>query len=136
MGYWRDEQLRTQIISKFLEIPVTAAANAGSVIVATVTGQDINIESVILRSNGATTADLTTAAIKAGASAVIEIIGAGVATQAELDAEDKQVAAITKVSLEATKTIIIDLQGTGATAVDFTVIVEYGTAGTNGGYLV
>lgn len=119
---------RTQI----KEFNITSAANAGSVVVATATTDDLIIDSIILRSNGATTADLTTAAIETGTGT--EIIGADVALQAELNAEDKQVAAITKISLPLVKTIIIDLQGTGATAVDFNVIIEY-KAITDGGTL-
>ena len=116
------------------EFAITAAANAGVTTVATVTTQPCLIKSVSLRSNGPTTGDLTTAAIEGGASQVIEFVGIAVAIQANLDAIDKQVSWDGAVVLPATKTITIDLQGGGATAVDFTVKIEY-EACVDGGYL-
>lgn len=111
---------------------VTSAANAGVVTVATVTDQPVLIKSIVLHSNGATTSDLTSAAIEGGASQVVEFIGAGIAIQADLDAADKQVAWTGAVRLAATKTVVVDLQGTGATAVDFTVTIEYKAAVADG----
>lgn len=116
------------------EFSITAAANAGVTTIATITAQPCLIKSIVLHSNGATTADLTSAAIKGGASQVVEFISAAAAVQADLDAADKQVAFSGAVRLAATKTIDIDLQGTGATAVDFTVLIEYESA-VDGGNL-
>lgn len=116
------------------EFSITAAANAGATIIATITDQPCLIKSIVLHSNGATTADLTSAAIEGGASSVIEFINTTIAIQANLDAADKQVAFAGVVRLAATKTITIDLQGTGATAVDFTVSIEY-EATVDGGIL-
>lgn len=116
------------------EFSITAAANAGLTDIATITTQPCLIKSIVLHSDGATTADLTSAAIEGGASSVIEFISAAAAVQADLDAADKQIGWDGVIRLAATKTITIDLQGTGATAVDFTVIIEY-MATVDGGYL-
>jgi len=123
--------------TQILEVSVTSAANAGNVTVATVNTQPCLINSVVLHADAAQTGDLTTAAIYAGAGNVITLIGPGDATQANLDAMDKQIGKtfdLGGVRLAATKTIVIDLLGTGATAVDLTVTIVY-AACANGGYL-
>ncbi len=116
------------------EFSITAAANAGLTTVATITDQGCWIEGIIEHSDGATTADLTSAAIKGGASQVVEFISAVVAIQADIDAENKQVGWDGVVWLPAGATIVIDLQGTGATAVDLTVPIKYRSS-VDGGYL-
>jgi hypothetical protein len=120
---------------QIFEKNITAAANAGSTTVGTITTAGIIIEKVILKSNGVTTVDLTSAAIKGGASAVIEFIDAATAVKASIDVDDEQLKYEGAVALDTTKTIIIDLQGTGATAVDLDVIIMY-RAISDGGYLV
>ena len=125
---------RSAGVRQVKEFSVTAAANAGVTTIATVTTQPCLIKSIVEHSDGATTANLTSAAIKGGASQVVEFISAAVAVQADFDAADKQVAWDGAVRFAATKTIVIDLQGTGATAVDFTVTIEY-EAAVDGGYL-
>ena len=122
-------------VTQIKEIPITAAANAGLTTIATITNQPCLIKSIVLLSNGATTGDLTSAAIEGGATQVVEFIIAAVAIQADLDAEDKQVSWIGAVKLGVGKTITIDLQGTGATPVDFTVAIEYEST-IDGGHLV
>lgn len=117
------------------EFSITAAANAGVTTIATITGQPCDIDSVALHSNGATTGNLTSAAIEGGVGQVVEFISAANATQANLDAADKQVAWTGAVRLATGKIISIDLQGTGATAVDFTITIKY-RAVVTGGYLV
>lgn len=116
------------------EFAIAAAANAGVTTIATITDQACLIKSIVLRSNGVTTADLTSAAIEGGAASVIEFISAAAAATANINAEDEQVSFSGNISLAATKTITIDLQGTGATVVDFTVTIEY-EASVNGGFL-
>lgn len=116
---------------------ITSAANAGDVTVATVTTQPCMIKRLVLRSNGATTANLTTAAIYGGAGKVITFIDQSTGSLANINAADKQVSWITQggaVSFAATKTIIITLTGTGAAAVDLQVDIEY-YAIADGGYL-
>ena len=124
--------------TQILEVSVTSAANAGNVTVATINTEACVIQSVILHADAAQTADLTTAAIYGGAGNVITFIGPGDATQANLNAADKQVAwvpgAMGTVRLGATKTITIDLQGTGNTVVDLTVTIVF-AACANGGHL-
>ena len=129
-GPAKREAGRTQI----KEIPITAAANAGLTTLATITEQPCLIKSIVIRSNGATTADLTTAAVKGGASQAVTFINALDILQADIATEDDQVGWDGAVSLPATKTVVIDLQGTGATAVDLTATIEY-VAVIDGGYL-
>ncbi|MFC1910460.1 hypothetical protein ACFLXC_04130 [Chloroflexota bacterium] len=120
----------TQIFNK----NITSAANAGDVTVATITTQACLIKRVVLRSNGATTADLTSAAIYAGASKVVTIIDAASGARANIAAADQQVSWTGAVALDATKTVVITLAGTGATAVNLDVDIEY-EAIADGGYL-
>ncbi len=120
--------------SQILEVPITAAANGGITTVATVTTQPCLIESVVIHADAAQTGDMTTCAVEGGVGQVVEFIGVGDATQANLDAADKQVAWTGAVRLAATKIIYIDLQGTGATAVDLTITIKY-RAAVDGGYL-
>ncbi|MBU2647527.1 hypothetical protein KKI24_22660 [bacterium] len=120
--------------SQIKEVSITAAANAGLTTLATVTDQPCLIKSIVLHSDGATTSDLTSAAIKGGASQAVEFIPAAVAIQSELDAENKQVGWSGAVRLPATATIVVDLQGTGDTAVDLTATIEYVPC-VEGGYL-
>lgn len=126
----RREHGKTQIA----EFSITAAANAGVTTIATITSQPCLIKSITLHADTAQTGDLTSAAIKGGASQVIEFISAATAAQANLDAIDKQVDFTGAKRLAATKTLAIDLQGTGAIDVDLTVTVEY-EACVDGGYL-
>jgi len=121
---------RTQIFEK----SITSAANAGDVIVATITTQPCLIESVVIHADAAQTADMTSCGIFGGAGKVITFISAADAVQASLNAADKQVAWTGAVRLAATKTIVISLVGTGATAVDLTIVVKY-RASVSGGYL-
>ena len=116
------------------EVSITSAANAGDVTVATVTTQPCIIDSIIIHADAAQTADMTTCAITGGASKVITFISTNDATQANLNAADKQVAWVGAVRLAATKTIVISLPGTGATAVDLTISITYHAA-VSGGYL-
>jgi len=121
--------------TQIIEVSVTAAANAGVTTVATVTTQPCLIKSAVIHADAGQTADMTSCALEGGGSQVVEFIGSGSAIQASLSAADEQVSWTGAVRLAATRTITIDLQGTGATAVDLTVIIEY-AACADGGYLV
>jgi len=121
-------------VTQVTEFSVTANANAGVTTVTTITTQPCLIKSIVLHSDGVTTADLTSAAIKGGAAQVVEFISAATAAKANIDAANEQVSWTGAVRLPATTTIAIDLQGTGATAVDFTVTIEY-MACVDDGYL-
>lgn len=121
---------RTQIKT----ISITSAANAGAVTLATVTTQSCIIKSIVIRSEGATTADLTSAAVSGGAAGVLVMISSGTATQAALNAADKQVSFSGVRVIPATGTISMDLQGTGATAVALKATIEYYST-VDGGYL-
>ncbi|MDD5412550.1 MAG: hypothetical protein PHF31_14260, partial [Methylobacter sp.] len=104
--------------------------------IATVTYQNCKINSVNVRANGATTADLTDIGVYGGAGKVITFINTTTGVRANLDAADKQVggAPDSGIILNVGKTIVMTLTGTGATAVDFTVTIEY-EALADGGYL-
>ncbi len=114
---------------------ITSAANVGAVTVATVTTQAVRIKSIVVRSNGALTADLTNITITGGAGAVVTFIDAVTGVRANIAAADQQVSWDGSVTLAATKTIVITLTGTGATAVDLQVDIGL-EAITDGGYLV
>lgn len=113
---------------------ITSAANAGAVTVATITTQACKIKSIVVRSNGATTADLTNITITGGAGTVVTFIDSVTGIRANIAAVDQEVAWVGAASLPATKTIIITLTGTGATAVNLQVDIEY-EAIVAGGYL-
>jgi len=120
--------------ASFFEKAITSAANAGDVTVATITDNPCQIESVVIHADAAQTADMTSCGVFGGASKVITFISAVDAVQASLDAADKQVAWSGVVRLAATKTIVISLVGSGATAVDLTIVLKYRPCGV-GGYL-
>jgi len=121
-------------VPQVIEVSITAAANAGLTTVATITTQPCVIDSIVIHADAAQTANMTTCAVKGGASQVVTFISTTDATQANLNAADKQVSWVGAVRLAATKTIIIDLQGTGVTAVDLTIVITY-HASVDGGYL-
>jgi hypothetical protein len=111
---------------------ITSAANAGAVTVATVTTQPCVIQSVVVRSNGATTADLTSIAVTGGASNVVTFLSAVEGVRANIAAADQQIFWEGAVTLAATKTIVITLVGGGATAVDLQVDILYRPIVTGG----
>lgn len=122
-------------VTKILEVSITIAANAAATTIATATAQPCLIKSIVVTANAAQTADLTSLNIKGGTSNVVTFINDATATQGNLDATSKQVAWTGAVRLAATKTITIDPTGTGATALNLTVTIEY-EACVAGGYLL
>lgn len=130
-----DEYRRERGVTQIEVITINAAANAGVSIIGEIFVNPCLIESIVLHADAAQTGDLTSAAIEGGASQVIEFIAAADALQADLDAENKQVAWDGAVYLPVGGQITIDLQGTGATAVDLKVSIKY-RAITDGGFLV
>ena len=119
---------------------ITAAANAGVTTVGTVTDNPVIIESAVIHANAAQTADMTSCGLFGGGSQVVTLISAATPVQASLDATDKQVSTGLDGNkgpwrLAATKTVAINLAGTGATAVNLTVIITY-YATVAGGYIV
>jgi len=127
---YRREYGRTQI----KEVSITANADAGVTTVATITTQPCMIKSVTIHADAAQTADMTTCAVEGGTNQVVEFIGTTDAIQANLDAADKQVGWTGAVRFAASEVITIDLQGTGATATDLTISIEYMSC-VDGGYL-
>jgi len=128
--------LRMSAATQIIQVPVTAPANAGDVVLATVTDQECSIGKVNVRSNGATTADLTNIGVYAGAGKVVTLIDSVTGARANIAAADQQVgnSPLGGVVLSPTKTIVITLTGTGATPVNLTVTIEY-KACVSGGYL-
>ena len=104
---------------------VTSAANAGDVVLATVATHPCIIDSIVIHADTASQTDLTSAAVSGGAGKVVTFIDATDAAKANLDAIDEQVAWTGAVHLAATKTIVMSLVGTGVTAVDLTVVINY-----------
>jgi len=131
----QDAKSRAVGVTQILEVAITEALNSGDKTLATVTGQACLIKSMVIHSVTAAHADMTTCAVTGGAAKVIEFIAVADATEANLDAIDKQVAWTGAVRLPATKTIIMSLVGVGANAADMIVTIEY-EACVAGGYLV
>lgn len=121
-------------VSGIIEVSVTSALNAGVTTIATITSQPCVIDSIVVHADTAAHADMTTCAVEGGASQVVTFISTTDATEANLNAIDKQVAWEGAVRLAVSKTITIDLQGTGDTAADLTVTITYHAA-VDGGYL-
>ena len=116
-------------------VAVTSAANAADLTLATVTGQKCRILAINVESNGATTADLTSIAVIGGTASVRTYIDAVTGLRANIAAADQEVYWNGSSVLDVGDTIVMDFTGTGATAVDLTVTIQY-TACVSGGYLV
>lgn len=114
---------------------ITSPANDGDVTVATITTQPCIIDSIIIHADTAVQTELTSAAISGGTSKVVTFINATDAAKANIDAIDEQVSWTGAVRLAATKTIVISLVGSGATAVDLSIIITFHSE-VDGGYLV
>jgi len=114
---------------------ITSAANAGDVNIATVTAQTCLIKRIIVRANAAQTGDLTKIGVYGGTGKVVTFIDDVTGVRANIAATDQQVYSSDPISLPATKTIVITLTGTGGTAVNLQIDIEY-EAVADGGYLV
>ena len=125
---------KTDLACQVFTKQITSAANAADVTVATITTQPCLIESIVVRSNGATTADLTSIGVYGGASKVVTFLTAVEGVRANIAAEDQQIFWSGAVTLAATKTIVITLTGGGATAVDLQVDIKFRPI-VAGGYL-
>lgn len=119
---------------QIFEKPITSAANAGDVVVATITDQPCFIESIIVHADVAQPAHMTTCAVAGGVDKVVVFIPVEDATQANLNAADKQVGWTGGVCLHVGKTIVISLVGSGTDPVDLTITIAY-RACISGGYL-
>ena len=115
------------------EITVTAAANAGATSIATFTGQGLLVESVTIRAGG-NNADMTSCEVRSGTAGKAVMVAAAVAIVASLNEEDEQVSGSGAWRIDAGETLVMDLQGSGATAVNLLVTVKY-RAVASGGYL-
>jgi hypothetical protein len=107
---------------------IYVAANIGTpVTIATAAVGSIEIVSVLIRSRGSTTTDFTSLDISGGTSARVELIPDSRATQAALASEGMQVVtdAEQRCVLKSGETLVANLDGTGATYVDFDVYVSY-----------
>ena len=127
--------MKKTAIIQFFTKQITNAANSADLILASITYKPCVIKSIIVKSNGATTADLTSIAVYGGTSNAITFIDSTSGAKANIDAVNKQVSWTGVVLLETSKTIIMDFTGTGATAIDLTVTIEY-FATVFGGYLI
>jgi hypothetical protein len=117
---------------------ITSAANAGDVTLATATAQKVIVHGLTLRSNGATTANLTNIAIYAATGKRVTLLTPAQGVLANLAADGNQVCVDFGQSgcqLNAGETIVATLTGTGATAVALTAYFTV-SAIVDGGYLV
>lgn len=118
-----------------LEVSVTSAADAvADTVLATGTTQPCIVESVIIRADAAQTADLVSCPIKGCTGEVVTLVNAGNATQANLDAQSKQISWTGSVYLNTGETLVMEHAGVGATALNLTVIIKY-RATADGGTL-
>ncbi len=116
-------------------VAVTANANAASdTTLGTGNTAGVTIDSVIVRAVAAQTADLTSCPIYGGVGKVVTFIAPGTATQANLDATDKQVSWTGAVSIATGKTLVMEHNGTGVTPLNQSITINY-HANTDGGYL-
>jgi len=123
-------------VNQVFQKAITSAANTnGLVTIATVTTAACLIKSIVVKAVTAAQADLTSAAVKGGASQAVTFISAVTAAKANITAVDQQVGYTGIVELAAGKTIVMDVQGTGATPVNLLVTIEY-EAAVDTGYLV
>lgn len=121
----------TQVFQK----SVTSAANTnGLVTLATITTAACLIKSIVVKAVTAVQTDLTSAAVKGGASQVITFLSATDAAVINITSIDQQVSWTGAVELAATKTIVMDVEGTGATAINLLVTIEF-EACVDAGYL-
>jgi len=139
---WKNAAAESNVIrgrrrgeSSVAEFSVTAAANAGVTVITSAKTKPCLVKSIVVHADAAQTADMTSCAIEGGTSQVIEFISSATAIQASLDATDKQVSWTGAVRLNIGSEITIDLQGTGATAVNLTITIEY-EACSDDGYLL
>lgn len=121
---------KTQIVNKAVAI----AANAANTVLLTATTAAVFIKSLTVYAVAAQTADLTNLIVTGAAGDVVTFIDAVTGAQANLDAAGKQVAWTGACYLPAGATIDMDPTGTGATALNLIVSVEY-MAAVNDGYL-
>ncbi len=116
-------------------VAVTANANAASdTTLGTANTQGVTIDSIIARAVAAQTANLTSCPIYGGVAKAITFIGPATATQADLDATDKQVRYMGAVDIATGKTLVMEHNGTGATPLNLSVTINY-HANVDGGYL-
>lgn len=116
-------------------IAVTAAANAASdTTLGTGNTAAVTIDSVIVRAVAAQTADLTSCPVYGGVGKVVTFVGPADATQANLDATDKQVSWTGAVNIATGKTLVMEHNGTGVTPLNLSVTINY-HADVDGGYL-
>jgi hypothetical protein len=121
---------------QYKQITVTSAANysnGGSYLtLGTVVGT-VSVESVVVKSTGDTTADLTSIAVFGGASRVVTFISAIDGARVNVAAADQQVSWDAGViELGNTKTIVMELLGTGATAVALLCTIGYRACSVGG----
>ncbi len=117
---------------QYLEVSVTSAANAGDTTLATVASGNVVVKSITVRADAAQTGDMTNLAVKGGTSKVVTFIPAAQALQADFDATGKQVAWIGAAELHSGETIVMEHTGSGATALNLTVTIEYEASSADG----
>lgn len=121
--------------TQFKQYAITIAANAAATTMFTVDDQSVLIKSIIIMSNGATTADFTSLNVKAGSSGTENtLIPDSLGTFANLEADSYQVAWTGALVLDDTFVIQVNPTGTGATALDMIATVEY-IALVDGGHI-
>ena len=129
------EDKRVSGRKQIVQVEVTANADAGPTTLFEAVAQNCIIEDAVIRAKAAAPAQLTTCALNASiVGHLLPLIVIGLATQANLNTIGKQVGSTDLTETPVGATIVIDLQGTGGTAVDLIVTIGY-RACTDGGYM-
>lgn len=121
-------------VTQILKVAVTCASDAAPVTLATATTKACIIKGITVHNVAGANADLTSLNVKGGASSAIVFIDDVTGLKANLNAADKQVWWTGIVRLPVAATITVDPTGTGATALDMVLTIEY-YAEENTGYL-
>ncbi len=109
---------------------ITSAANAGNVLVGTISTQECRIESIGLRAVSASQTNLTSAGVYGGvniATHTVTFLSAIVAVKENLTNINDQICWKGIAILPPGSVISIELLGTGVTPVDLEIVIEYTT---------
>lgn len=120
-------------VTQTFEKAVTAAANAGAdTTLATVAGGSVVVTKIIVFAVAAQTGDMTNATVVGGAGKALTFIAAADLVQADVDAEDKQVAWSGEMRLNTGDTIVMEHTGTNTTALNLVVAITFHASSADG----
>lgn len=120
-------------VTQTFEKAVISAANAGAdTTLATIASGSVIVTKVVVFAVAAQTGDMTNATVKGGAAKVLTFIAAADLVQADVDAEDKQVAWSGEMRLNTGDTIVMEHAGTNTTPLNLVVAFTFHASSTDG----